>query len=186
MEPELRQYFEIDSHLTLRTFTEDDADEIFATAIQNRDHLQPFMRWMKPDFSLDSSKEFITRSSVGSEERKSLGFGIFRDNKLIGTIGFVYFDWEARKTEIGYWLIKSEEGKGVVFAACKTLIRYAFDELGLKRVEIRCAVENLRSARVPERLGFTKEGVLRQAEILHGKLHDFNIYGLLAEDTRLW
>ena len=184
MDPELKQYFEIDSELTLRTFTAGDADEIFATATQNRDHLQPFMRWMKPDFSLDSSKEFIARSSLGSEERKSLGFGIFRNKKLIGTIGFVYFDWEAHKTEIGYWLVKSEVGKGVVSAVCKTLFRYAFDELGLNRIEIRCSVENLRSAHVPERLGFTKEGVLRQAELLHGRLHDFNIYGLLAQDTR--
>ena len=86
----------------------------------------------------------------------------------------------------GYWLDRGEVGKGVVTRACRTLIKYAFEELGMNRIEIQCSAENRRSAAVPERLGFTKEGVLRQAELRNGKLHDFSIYGLLAEDQRLW
>ncbi len=56
----------------------------------------------------------------------------------------------------------------------------------MNRVEIRCSTENSRSAAVPERLGFKLEGTLRQAEVLHGRAHDFLIFGLLAEDARLW
>jgi ribosomal-protein-serine acetyltransferase len=77
---------------------------------------------------------------------------------------------------------RAEEGKGIISAACRVLIGYAFDELHLNRAEIRCATSNLRSAAIPERLGFRKEGVLRQSEFRDGQLHDFSIYGLLAEE----
>ena len=102
MDKELRSHFRIDDELMLRTFAEADAETIIETVLQNREHLQTFMHWMKPDYSLDSAKEFISRSIRITSEKKNTGFGIFRADKLIGTIGFVSFDWNARKTEIGY------------------------------------------------------------------------------------
>lgn len=140
------------------------------------------MRWMTPDYSADSAKKFITEGIINRLQRKNLGLAIFRNDTLIGSIGFAHFDWDARKTEIGYWIDRDEEGKGVITRACRTLIEYAFHHLNMRRVEIRCAQDNIRSAVVPERLGFMKEGTLRKAEMIHGKLHDFNIYGLLADD----
>ena len=66
------------------------------------------------------------------------------------------------------------------------MIDYAFEEMDMNRVEIRCSAENVRSAAVPERLGFKKEGLLRQAEVINGRPHAFLVFGLLAEDERLW
>lgn len=141
---------------------------------------------MTPDYSIESSRSFITESIAARRERRNLGFGIFRGAELAGSIGFVDFDWTTRKTELGYWIDKREEGRGIITAACKILVEYAFDDLSMNRIEIRCAAENIRSAAVPERLGFRLEGALRQVEYRNGKLHDFNIYGLLADDPRLW
>jgi len=62
------------------------------------------------------------------------------------------------------------------------LIDFAFRELELNRIEIRCSSENSRSAAIPQRLGFTREGLLRMAEFRNGRLHDFEIYGLLASE----
>lgn len=186
MDKELRSHFRIDDELTMRTFADADAETIFETVVRNREHLQTFMRWMTPDYSLESAKEFVARAIQNTFEKKNAGFGIFRTDELIGTIGFVHFDWNARKTEIGYWLVEDEQGNGIVSAGCRVLIDYSFDELNLNRVEIRCSTENARSSAIPERLGFTKEATLRQAEFLNGKLHDFTIYGLLADDPRLW
>jgi ribosomal-protein-serine acetyltransferase len=94
----------------------------------------------------------------------------------------VKFSWHARRTELGYWIAQNEEGKGTISKACKLLIDYAFAELDLNRIEIRCSVENTRSAAIPERLGFTLEGVLRQSHMRNGRLHDFSIYGLLRSE----
>jgi ribosomal-protein-serine acetyltransferase len=105
---------------------------------------------------------------------------------LIGSVGLNTFNLPARSTEIGYWVAKDAQGDGVVTKACRTLIQYVFDDLGLNRIELRCSTVNTRSAAVAERLGFTREGTLRQAEFINEKPHDFYVYGLLAEDPRVW
>ena len=66
--------------------------------------------------------------------------------------------------------------------SCLALINYAFDELKLNRVEMHCGVENKRSRKIPEKLGFIEEGVVRQAGWLHGRFVDFVIYGILANE----
>ena len=174
--------FRVENEIELREFTHDDAASVFAAVTENYEHLRPFMHWITPDYSLDSAKDFISRSIRGRDERESLGLGIFRGERLIGSIGFVQFDWKAMKTEIGYWIAAAEEGKGVVSGACRLLIDFAIRELGINRIEIRCSAENSRSSAIPVRFGFKKEGHLRQAEYRDGRLHDFEIFGLLAEE----
>lgn len=186
MDAELRTEFELDGEIRLRAWAEEDTDAALAVVLRNRDHLQPFMHWMTPDYSLEHARKFLTEAIANRIARKNLGFAIFRKSELIGSIGFVGFDWKAGKTEIGYWIDKSAEGRGIITRACRRLIDYAFDELKLNRIEIRCSAENERSSAVPERLGFRLEGVLREAEFRNGRLHDFKIYGLLADDPRLW
>jgi ribosomal-protein-serine acetyltransferase len=62
-------------------------------------------------------------------------------------------------------------------------IEYCFRQLGLNRIELKCAATNFASMRVAERLGFSREGVLRQAEFLDGAFVDHHVYGLLRSDA---
>ena len=182
MDIELKTEFLLDDEITLRAWEETDIERGFDAVTRNREHLQQFMHWMSPEYSIESSRKFMTDGIAKRESKESLGLGIFRGDKLLGSVGFVKFDWTPRRTEIGYWISKDEEGKGIITRATKLLIDYAFDELDMNRVEIRCSTENIRSAAVPERLGFKKEGHLRQAEFRNGHMHDFYIYGLLREE----
>jgi ribosomal-protein-serine acetyltransferase len=186
MDEELKTYFQVDDHIALRAWTENDVDRALEIVLRNREHLQSWMQWMTPDYSVEASKKFIADGIANRIERKTLALAILEDNRMVGSTGFNRLDWVARVCEIGYWIDRDEEGKGIITRACRTMIDYAFDSLEMNRVEIRCSTENVRSAAVPERLGFKKEGVLRQAEMLNGRAHDFCIYGLLAEDPRLW
>ena len=182
MDPQLKTEFHVRDDIVLRTFGADDAESVFDTVHRNLGHLRSFMEWAVPDYSIDSARRFIENSVASAEARKSLGFGIFQGGRFIGSVGFVKLNWTARKTEIGYWIDEAEEGKGIVSSACRTLIDYAFGELAMNRVEIRCSTENRRSAAIPERFGFKKEGLLRQSESRNGRLQDFFIYGLLAHE----
>lgn len=185
MDPKpLKTYFKLSDEIVLRTFSADDAEVVYSSVIQDRNHLKTYMHWMTDDYSLGSAREFLARSIQTAADRENLGLGIFRGEELIGSIGFVSFDWKSRKTEIGYWIASREEGKGIVSKACTLLIEYAFGELGMNRIEIRCSTENVRSAAIPERLGFTREGVLRESEIRNGRLQDFAVYGLLAREWK--
>jgi ribosomal-protein-serine acetyltransferase len=176
--------FRIDEDIERRPFVEGDADGVFAAVRENRDHLTPFMQWMVDDYSIDHAREFIAQSIRSATKMESLGFGIFRKEKFIGTIGFVYFDWKVRSTEIGYWIAANEEGKGIITRAGEILIDHAIREWGINRIEIRCSTLNTRSDAVPERLGFSREGLLRQSQFRNGTLHDFYIYGLLAAEWK--
>src|SRR5688572_15340249 len=186
MDVELKTEIPVDDEIVLRAWKESDVDSVLEAVLRNRDHLQPFMHWMTPDYNIESARKFITEGIANMQAKKNMGFGIYRGKDLIGTIGFVHFDWTSRKTEIGYWIDKDEEGKGIITRACRALIDYSFDELAMNRVEIRCSAENARSAAVPERLGFTQEGLLRQSDFRNGRFHDFKVYGLLANEPRLW
>lgn len=174
--------FQIDEEIMLRRFREDDVAAVYEAVHRNFDHLMAYMHWMSPDYSMDSAKEFIGRAIEPIEKAGSLGFGIFRGESLIGSIGFVYFDEKAGKTEIGYWIDREEQGKGIVSNACRTLINWVFEDLKFNRIEIRCSAQNARSAAIPERFGFLLEGHLRESEFRNGQLHDFLIFGLLRSE----
>ncbi|MNJ66880.1 putative ribosomal N-acetyltransferase YdaF [compost metagenome] len=103
---------------------------------------------------------------------------------MAGSIGFLYMDWNARKSEIGYWLGDEYIGMGLATKATKLLINHSFEELGLRKVEINVARENLKSKAIPERLGFTAEGTIRNYEYLNGEYHDRIIYGLLQDEWK--
>ncbi len=83
---------------------------------------------------------------------------------------------------IGYWLGDQYEGKGIISMSCKALVDYIFHDLELNRIEIRCAQENTRSQRIPETLGFTKEGILRESEWLYDRFSNSIIYALLKNE----
>lgn len=175
---------QIDDEICLRPFVADDALHVFNAVARNYGHLRTFMEWAKPDYSLADAEDFVTRTVIERADNMSLNFGIFRAGKLIGTIGYASFDHEAKVAEIGYWIDRDEEGKGIVGNACKRLLEMAFNEFGLNRVQIRCASGNVRSAAIPERFAFKKEGVQREHVMRDGIIYDFVIYGLLASEWR--
>ncbi len=172
----------IGDDIELRRFTPEDVRIVFETVSRNRDHLETFMHWMTPDYSIESAAEFIERSTAATEKKESLGFGIFRGKDLLGSIGLMNFEWKARRAEIGYWIAKDEEGKGIVSRCCKALLDLSFGPLDMNRIEIRCAAKNTKSAAIPKRFGFTFEGRLRQVELRNDGLHDFLIFGLLKSE----
>ncbi|MGI8466997.1 MAG: GNAT family N-acetyltransferase [Pyrinomonadaceae bacterium] len=174
--------FQIFDELELRPFHEENAEEIFETVKANYEHLRPFLHWVTKDYSLESAKEFIRQTQKNFTENTSQTFGIFYSKKFVGAIGFVNFNWTSRRAEIGYWIAKDSEGKGIITKSCARLIDYAFHELKMNRVEIRCATENTRTCAVPERLNFKLEGILRQSVWRHARFYDMAIYGILAEE----
>lgn len=174
--------FEIDDGVFLRPFSETDAPAVLDGVLRNYEHLRTFMEWIKPDYSITDAQEFVDRCTNGFSEGSSENFGIFRDETFIGTVGLIYFDWNARVTEIGYWIDAQEEGKGLMTRACTRLIEHALHDLDINRIQIRCASENARSAAIPVRLGFKLEGVQRQHVERSGSVYDFAIYGLLRPE----
>jgi ribosomal-protein-serine acetyltransferase len=101
---------------------------------------------------------------------------------LIGCIDLHQIDWANGIARIGYWLDREHTGHGIMTRAVRLLTEYAFEALDLHRIEIHVATANARSRRIPERLRFTMEGVLRQVQRLRNEYYDHAIYSLLRDE----
>ena len=175
---------DLGDNVSMRQVRESDADAVLDVVTRNYDHLRTFMEWAKPDYSRKDAEEWVARAANRSSDDQPLNMCIFRDDRMIGTIGFAEFDHAARVTEIGYWIDAAEEGKGIISRATEKMLELAFENLGMNRVQIRCADANVRSAAVPRKFGFVEEGRQRQHVVRNGKTYDFLIFGLLRDEWR--
>ena len=168
----------------LRLLEEVDAGELYALVDANREHLGGWMPWAA-DQDLARTAGFLRATRQKHERGEALEAAIVEKGRIVGCAGFPIIDPVARAGVIGYWIAGEHEGRGLVTRAVSALIDHAFGELGLHRVEIRAATDNVRSRAVPERLGFTQEGTLREAELVGEQYQDLAVYGLLATDQRV-
>lgn len=174
----------IDEQTELRLIEPRHAEALNALVEQSFAHIKRWSAWLKDDRSIQSTHDFIKRNMARMSENSGYALAIWHAGEMAGQIEYNHIDWTNRSTEIGYWLGASFEGRGIVTKSCRALVEHAFGELGLNRVEIRCAVENRRSRAIPERLGFRLEGVLLQAEWMHDHFHDLAVYAVLASEWR--
>ncbi len=101
----------------------------------------------------------------------------------IGNVGLHRIDWKNRTATLGIVIGEREYwGKGYGTEAVRTMLRYAFEELGLNRVELETYSFNPRAIRCYEKAGFKREGVRRQALYRNGKFHDVILMGILRDE----
>jgi RimJ/RimL family protein N-acetyltransferase len=102
--------------------------------------------------------------------------------RLAGCVGLKKTDWQARVSEVGYWVAPWARGCGYATEAVQTIGRWLLDELGFERLELVAATGNVASQRVAEKAGFVREGVLRNAGYIHGGRVDLVMYSLVPSD----
>ncbi|SFB30234.1 ribosomal-protein-serine acetyltransferase [Lentibacillus halodurans] len=172
--------FEIDHEIALKHLETHDATPLFQLTDNSRERLREWLSWVDNTKTEHDSKAFIESTMKLFADRKGLTTGILYHGELAGVAGFNHFDWQNGIGSIGYWLGSNYEGKGIMTRAVSGLIDYAFYSLELNRIEIRAAYDNKKSRAIPERLGFVREGQIRQAEWLYDHFVDHVVYGMLA------
>jgi ribosomal-protein-serine acetyltransferase len=166
----------------LRTLSDQDAPELHALIERNRARLARWIHWAEGQTAADTVA-FIGRTRAMEQDGRGFSRAIVDPGeRLAGVVGLT-IDRSNRAGAIGYWLDARSEGKGVVTGAVAALSQQGFDSHRLLRVEIRADVENRASRAVAERLGFTLEGIARQAyRISEEHQSDDAVYSLLADD----
>jgi ribosomal-protein-serine acetyltransferase len=165
----------------LRRLTEGDADELYRLIDENRAHLSSWLPWAA-DHTREATREFIRLTQRQAAANDGFQAALVCDGAIVGVAGFLGVNWPHGSTSIGYWLSERHQGRGLMTGAVRTLVGHAFGEWDLHRVEIRAATGNLRSRRIPERLGFREEGVVREAERIGERYNDLAVYGILAPE----
>jgi ribosomal-protein-serine acetyltransferase len=172
----------VDDEIFLRLHEPRHAEELFRLTDQNRDHLRPWMPWVDATMSPDDTRSFLRGVLEKLADGLEYNFAIIDGRALVGAIGLRVTD-DAREAEVGYWLSASAQGRGIITRATEALVRFAFEDLEMNRVVILCATDNARSCAVPERLGFTREGTLRQRDLIPGREpRDQLVYSLLRSE----
>lgn len=171
-------YREIDSEVKLALVHKSFAPRYAQLAKENFEYLEEWLAWPPHCKSKLDFEEFVQRSLHDYADGKSMVCAVFYQNELVGNASFNTINHDLKKVEIGYWLAKPFQGKGVMTRVCEALIEIAFSEFDMQKIQISAAVENKPSRSVCERLGMTLEGIITNEEYLGGRIVDHAIYGL--------
>jgi len=172
--------------LLLRRYRPNDIPMYYQMLHNNAGHLYEFLPFFLIDVHAEEDiKTWFDRQSTEWGARTLFIFGAW--DKGTGVyVGESYLanpDWEVPRIEVGYFLIKEFTGKGYATEAAKATIQYAFEQMKVIRVDIRCAADNTASIQVAKRCGFTQEGCFRQHHRKKdGTLVDMLWYGLLLSE----
>ena len=170
------------ARLRLRPFEDADADDLFA--LQSNAHVLRY--WDSPPWTERAAAEkFVNRCR--EMENDGTGVRLAVDRLSDGAfIGWCTLPWnpDFRSATLGYCFSDAAWGRGYATEAARALLRWAFDTLDLNRVQAETDTRNAASARVLEKLGFLREGTLREDCVVNGEVSDSWVYGLLRREWR--
>ncbi|MBC8029660.1 MAG: GNAT family N-acetyltransferase [Pyrinomonadaceae bacterium] len=169
------------SRLLLRRISAADVDDFFKIFSDP----EVMRYWSTPPIpNRDAASKLIGEIHAGFERRESLKWGIAlrTDDSLIGSVTLFHPDFTHRRAEIGYALGRGHWGQGYMQETLKAVLTYAFDVLNFHRLEADVDPRNAASVRTLERLGFQREGYLRERWHVNGEIQDAFFYGLIRPD----
>lgn len=170
-------------NITLKNLTSGDAKEIVEYYKKNKNHLAPFEPVRDESFyTIETQKKLLNKSYKEFLNGTSIDLGIFKDEKIIGKIklsGIVHGSY--RNGTIGYSIDEDEQSKGYMTQSVKLLVRYAFSECELHRVEASALVNNIKSRTVLEKCGFKLVGINEKYLLINGRWEDHATYYILKE-----
>ena len=147
---------------------------LFSSVEKNRSYLSPYIDWVQHIRSKKETQYFLERNLRGYRElmageisvsnHPGFSFFIHYGDDCVGMVGFQGMSIKNSICALGYWIDKDYSGQGLIHDSLIKIIDYAFTVLAMNRIEIQCAVDNVSSIKVAEKLGFTKEAILQQVE----------------------
>lgn len=173
--------------LLLRRFHRRDVSALEEGVRSSLADLAEWLPWAHMDYTRADAVAFIRDSTQAWKDDKAYDYAIRRlddPDRHIGNISI----WQTSKTgkigEIGYWIRTDLTRAGYATEATKSMLGVGFNNMGLHKITLRIAVGNRPSERVAEKLGFTKEGVLREELLIRGNWIDHTLYSMLEREFR--
>jgi ribosomal-protein-serine acetyltransferase len=188
--PKLTHYFNvmkvelIEGPVLIRTLCQEDVGALYEAARESIAEVSPWLSWCHENYAIEETKEFVTSRQIASQGDEWYSFGVFEHTggRFLGGVGINFINRVHQMANLGYWVRTSAAGRGVATRATRVAARFGFEQLGLKRIEIVAAVDNLASQRVAEKAGAVREGVLRQRLLIRGESQDAVLFSLVRED----
>jgi RimJ/RimL family protein N-acetyltransferase len=130
--------------------------------------------------------ELVTTTRTGTypDRTPTLSIADATTDDFLGGIGLDRVDWRHRRGEVGFWITPAARGRGLAKRAIRLIAGWAFDELGLKRMELTTTPENAATRGLALRLGFREEGTMRQRNLERGRRVDVMMFAVLKDEWR--
>jgi RimJ/RimL family protein N-acetyltransferase len=172
--------------LFLHRYHPEDAAAYFSMLQDNQLHLHEFMPAILVNVQNVEDVRAVIEWQIEkweSDELFIMGVWVKNSGEYVGEVYLANADWEVPCIEVGYFTVQNQGGKGYASEACREACRIAFERLRVRRVELQCAGDNEKSARVAQHCGFTLEGRLRERHHKKdGTTVDRLWYGLLRHE----
>lgn len=173
--------------LLIRVPRAGDGPELNAAILETFEDLQPWMPWAKERPSVEKSEENSRRAYSLFLAREDITLRLIHkvSGKILGSSGLHPRDWMLPKFETGYWCRKQFQGQGYITEAVKGILKFGFETVGAKRIEICCDSTNRPSITVAERVGMKREGELRNYSLgMDGTSRNMIVFGLTDGDWK--
>lgn len=174
--------YKVDEKIEIELLQQHHREELYKLININRDHLRKWLLWVDKRKSAEDFEPIIPMWINNYANNNGFDAGIRYNGELVGMIALHYIDWKNRATSIGYFLSEEAQGKGIITKSVRSLMNYLFKEMDIHRIEIQCAVNNLKSISIPTRLGFVQEGIKRDGQWLYDHYEDLITFSLLKSD----
>lgn len=174
------------SSLVLQPFQRRDVDPLVESIRVSLPELKQWLPWPHDAYDKVDALRFVRDSNKAWREQRAFDFAIRRegDGRHLGNVSIWWTSRPNACAEIGYWVRSDVTGTGIGTEATRAMLRLGFEEMGLHRVTLRIAVGNVGSERIAEKLGFQREGVLREVIDVGGRRVDHSIHSLLRPEWR--
>ena len=149
--------------LIIRSPRSRDSEELHRAICETFDDLNVWLPWAKELPDEIKIKKFLQSKRVAFLERQDLVFLLFLKgtDTLVGSSGLHPKDWKIPKFEIGYWCRKKFQNQGYITESTVAISEFGFHRLNAERIEICCDSKNVRSQKIPRKLGFFLEATLK-------------------------
>lgn len=174
----------VTAEIEMRQVQDSDAAALFAMTERNRAHLRQWLPWVDHTLTVDDTRRFINGAAEQFYAGRGPNAAIWVNREIVGSIGCHAFDLANRSCSVGYCLDAESQGRGIITRCCAALVDYLFHNPRLHRVVIQCGTGNHKSCGVPQRLGFTREGVLHEAEWVNDRWVDLVVWSMLEQNWK--
>jgi len=166
--------------LHIRPYRPADAEALVEAVRESLDSVGRWLPWCHPGYSLAEALDWIARCEQAIARSEAYDLGVFcrGSGQLLGSVAINQIRPTERTGNVGYWLRRSAQGRGLALEALAGIPALGFERLGLQRLEIVIALGNQPSRRLAERCGAVFEGVAARRLPLHGEWVDAWIYSL--------
>lgn len=176
-----------DESILLRPYCEADAEHLYTAVRESIPEVSRWLPWCDENYSIEESRKFIASREVASQGDEWYSFAVFEKSSgvFVGGVGLNFINRVHQFANLGYWVRTSAAGRGFATGATRLAARFGFAQLGLRRIEIVAAIDNVASQKVAEKAGAIRESVARKRLLIHGESHDAVIYSLIPADFGL-